>query len=294
MKRKAEQLHTPELSQADTLSNNLKNGNSIKRTKCNKKVQTILNFPFSLPTFQSKTCTLCSMCYLEHIEKDRVMHEKYHSDFVNGIAWQLPKSQEVIHSFKVKELVEETRPSSSSKRSKNKCSAEVEASIIIVSKTSPREIRRTEQLLTMVNQELNALPAANWWLTHSNDSAIQGKAFIVIIGNKAVGVCIVDPIIDTSKQCRWMIYRTQKIVSNQVNKLIKIGISRIWIAPRWRRNGLASQLLNTTLENMVYGMHLGKEDIGFSQPSYGGGLLAKSFNGVTHKSGEILIPVYID
>lgn len=222
---------------------------------------------------QSTTCKMCGMCYYNQLEKDRSMHSKYHFNFENGVNW--PIKNAIRHTFSV-----------------NNPKAVVE--IVSVDRDSPRQVLKAGELLDMVNKELSAPDGAAFWKEHTKESLIQGQAFVAVVDNRAIGICVIDPIIDTDKQCKWMIYRTQKIVPNQVNKQIKVGVSRIWIAPKWRRKGIAAELLQCVTSSMVYGMILRKEEIGFSQPSFGGGLLAKSFNGAKHKSGETLIPVYIE
>lgn len=222
---------------------------------------------------RSTTCNICGMCYYSQFEKDKAVHSKYHFNFENGVKW--PFKAQVAHTFSV------NSPKSLIK-------------IVSIDRNSPRQVLKAEQLLDMVNKELVAPPGATFWKKHTNKSLIQGKVFVAVVGNRAIGICVMDPIVNTTEQCKWMVHRTQELVPNQVNKLIKVGVSRIWVAPKWRRKGIAAQLLNCVTSNMVYGMVLRKEEIGFSQPSFGGGLLAKSFNGVKHKSGEFLIPVYIE
>lgn len=222
---------------------------------------------------KSTTCKMCGMCYYNQFEKDRLMHSKYHFNFENGVNW--PMKTATRHSYSVK-------------------NPKAVVQIVSVDRDSPQQILKADELLDMVNKELNAPDGATFWKEHTKESLIQGQAFMAVVDNRAIGICVIDPIIDTNKQCKWMIYRTQKIVPNQVNKQIKVGVSRIWIAPKWRRKGIAAELLQCAASSLVYGMELRKEEIGFSQPSFGGGLLAKSFNGAKHKSGETLIPIYTE
>ena len=130
-----------------------------------------------------------------------------------------------------------------------------------VQKDLKKMVQKAEGILAMVNQELNA-PKENPAWKKRRGTAIEGKAFIMVI--------------------------------NQRNLNCKLGISRIWVASHWRRNGLGMMMLNLVTKRLVYGMTLGKMELAFSQPSYSGGLLAKRFCGIKHKSGEILVPIYLE
>lgn len=249
----------------------------IHNKKNKSKIQTVLSFASSA---QSETCKECGMTFFKHIQKDRAVHITYHGDFMNGLPWEKSDKDSVSAQFTVKEA-------------SNKGSyITLTAQIFSVSHGSA-SVGRVEQILAMVNRELSAPEASGLWKL-ATETAVQGRAFVVVVANRAVGLCVTEPILDSASQSRWMVFETQQTVPNQVNKQIKLGVSRIWVAPKWRRTGLARRLLEAVQRNTVYGITLGRGEIAFSQPSFAGGLLAKSFNGVKHKSGKILVPVYIE
>lgn len=238
---------------------------------------------------KSLTCKTCGMTFQSHIAKDKAMHVKYHSEFINGISWK--KGPE-----KVLEKVEITV---------DKKSIEVQATVIDPGLLL--HVKKVEKLLEMVNSELNAPPANDAWKskkgTYSEElkvdseaqsAIVPGRAFVLLALSRAIGLVVTEPILDVETQSRWMVHSTQDIVPGQVNKNPRIGISRIWIASKWRRRGLGNVLLRAVLRHSVYGMALQPAQVAFSQPSHAGGLLAKSFNGVKHKSGEVLVPVYLE
>ncbi|CUM53208.1 N-acetyltransferase ECO1 [Debaryomyces fabryi] len=287
MKRDITQLLSPDLSQLP-----FRNDKKRKATNLDKKVQTVLNFPSSSPNAsQSTTCATCGMTYYNHVSKDKEVHKKYHFNFINGIPWPISFCSNVLEKFTI--LDDSSSKAKNPPTSKKLQGTAKEALVITIDRKSSKQVKRVEELLKVVNGELNAASDGKAW--HKDpEGSIQGKAFIVVIDGRAIGICTTEPIHDVDQQCRWIIHRTQTVVPNQVNKLIKLGISRIWVAPKWRRYGLARKLLDIVLVHSVYGIVLNKKEVGFSQPSFSGGLLAKSFNGVIHKSGEILIPVYLE
>ncbi|KAK6460640.1 N-acetyltransferase ECO1 [Scheffersomyces coipomensis] len=246
-----------------------------------KKVQAILNFSSSLVSSQTKTCKICGMAYYEHINKEVEIHKKYHLTFINGILWPDTFKCKKVKSFAI------IQKSTTKLRKSNT----IQLEIVTIDKTNKRQTNKVDQLLDLVNKELNAPEDTKYWRDPLKESS---KAFVVIIDDRAVGLCTTDTIEDIELQGRWMIHSSQSIVPNQVNKNIKLGISRIWIAPKWRRLGIAKVLLEIVQSQSIYGVVLNKAQIAFSQPSHSGGLLAKEFNGVIHKSGELLVPVYLE
>ncbi|KAI5951371.1 ECO1 [Candida jiufengensis] len=257
----------------------------VASDKSTKKVQSILNFTDN-NIKKTITCTICEMTYNSKLPVDVDLHKKYHLEFTNGISWPntLTPSNYLAQNFNL--VVTETRPKLGKLKS-IKAQNIVKARIIVIDKTNKRQIEKVDKILKMVNQELNATEDSKQW---RNLNFKNSKAFVIVINNKAVGLCTTDTITEG----KWMIFKNQKLVPNQTISGVKIGISRIWISPRWRQLGLGLKLLKFVTENSIYGQSLFKNQIAFSQPSSNGGKLAKSFNGVLHKSGEVLIQVYTE
>lgn len=238
-----------------------------------KKTQSVLNLPLSKASGPS-ACKLCGMTYYAYIKQDKDIHRRYHLSFVNGVKWTA--KTEVIRRIRLK-----AKPN------------EIEVEIIRADEKQAAQVTRVEKLLEFVKKELGASAASDAWRDRKK-GLNSGYAFVLLIKGIAIGVCVTEPIVDVQLQGRWMIYQTQEIVPRQVNKNIIIGISRIWIAPKWRRFGLGKHLLQAVSDYLIHGLQLKPSQIAFSQPSSAGSLLAKSFNAVKHKSGELLLPVYIE
>lgn len=238
-----------------------------------RKVQGILNFA-SNKGVGPTSCKLCGMAYHSHLKPDRDAHQKYHSGFVNGRKWGgvITPLERIRARYNQKDTTIE---------------------IIRADASLSSHVSRVEKLLEFVNSELGAPPANDAWKKHFQGS-IKPSAFVAIVQSTAVGMCITEPIIDVGAQGKWMVCLTQELVPNQTNKAIALGISRIWVAPKWRRYGIGRHLLRAVCNHLVHGVILQPREVAFSQPSTSGIQLAKSFNGVKHKSGEVLLPVYIE
>lgn len=166
----------------------------------------------------------------------------------------------------------------------------VKVSIISIDKSNRRQVSLANKLLYMVNLELGA-PLDESDRVFAVSSGVQ--IFLMITNNRAIGICTTDPILDHKKQCRWMVCNTH-IVPQHVNYRIKVGVLRIWIAPAFRGYRLARLLLRTVQLNAIYGQKLLPQNIAFSQPTTLGRKLSIAFNGIRHKLGDTLIPVYIE
>ncbi|EGV60431.1 N-acetyltransferase O1 (Establishment of cohesion protein 1) [Yamadazyma tenuis] len=255
---------------------------TIKPKNPKAKVQGSLGFKSGESHLnQTKTCPECGMTFYKLVKKDQEIHQQYHKTFVNGVTWQWNIDPKKI-------LGEYTIQTATGLKKKN-----AKVKVISVDKQSDSQIRRVDDTLKMVNLELNAPSGSDAWKT-SKSSLVTPKAFIAVLDSHIIGICTTEAIEDPEKQSRWMILRTQTIVPKQCNRSAKLGVSRIWVAPLWRRYGIASRLLEIVLTNSVYGVKLTRSQVAFSQPSTNGGLLVQKFNGIVHKSGEMILPVYLE
>lgn len=224
------------------------------------------------------SCKECGMNYYTYVPKDASVHARYHDFITNGPKCDFSSGgYKPCHRFRLA-----------------KGNRSVECRVYCIDKKSIRLIKRIESLLEIVNRDLNAPPENPSWKEKAAENGVAGHAFAATVDNKIVGLCVTDPITNIESQTRWIVERTQEVVPNQINKRCKVGISRIWVAAKWRRLGIAQQLLDTVLTCLVYGIILRKTEVAFSQPSHAGGKLARQFNGVQHKSGEILLPIYLE
>lgn len=226
-------------------------------------------------TMERTTCPSCRMSYYIHIKQDSMLHTKYHAQYMSGLKWPDSLTTKQVMEFIV----------SDTDKRKKKLLSLARVVITVVDKLVRKQVDKCRQLLDMVNQELDSPKESEEWMRPESESS---KAFVAVINQRAVGVVCTDTIESGS----WMLYKTKRVVPDQVNKHSRVGISRIWVLPKWRRCGFGERLLQCVCRYSLYGVTYKPQQIAFSQPSGMGGELAKKFCGVRHKSGEILIPVY--
>lgn len=178
--------------------------------------------------------------------------------------------------------------------------------IVMVSPSNKSETRAALEIMNIVNNELSAPHNENYFwsgidndciddsrLSVQTDYKNQGKAFIYVKNDRAIGVITVEYLAEEEKRGCWMILGTKDIVP-QVSPIVKLGISRIWVCKNHRGEGIALRLLETARKYSIYGTEVAKWELAWSQPSESGGELAKKYNSVFHeKSGKLLIPCYI-
>ncbi|EMG45609.1 hypothetical protein G210_4195 [Candida maltosa Xu316] len=162
------------------------------------------------------------MTYSPNIPQDKSVHDKYHANFVNGLPWVTSNDTDVsiLETFTV---VDRKVEKSTGKLKSQMTRQSYKCSIVSINKANKKHIQKIEKLLVMVNQELNASEDSGQWKSPKFD---KSKAFVLIIDNKAIGLCTTDTI--EGDQGRWMIYKSQTVVPKQINKNVIIGISRIW------------------------------------------------------------------
>lgn len=253
------------------------------RAKTNNKskfLQAKLAFP-SKNLNKVIECTKCGMTYSNQSHEDIVLHDKFHDLRINGRKWSTNWGQQVY-------LVEDSidRLLSTPLLSQDNCFANDER-IVMVRPNHSAEVNATLDIMTLVNNELNAPHDENSFWSQENGT---GKAFIYVKNGKAVGVVTIEML--EKDRGRWMIYKNKVIVQQSRPQFI-LGISRIWVCKSQRLNGIATKLLNTARQNTIFGKIVDKQFIAWSQPSDNGGKMALKYNSVRHNSGEILIPCYI-
>ncbi|CAN3367954.1 N-acetyltransferase Eco1p [Diutina catenulata] len=236
-------------------------------TKRRRQVQMIFGGTPNNPTLIS-TCRECSMKYHKHVPAEVKLHKAFHDEATKG----------PMIRFTPAHRLEEWTQSGPSGRAT--------VSAFVLSKDTKSEVTLGEKIMKIVNSELGATDDDDQW---KNPTKKDSKAFAIVADKRVVAMVTTN----APSEGHWMVYRTQHLVPNQVNKTVRMGISRIWVCSSWRRRGLGSKLLDL-VQRFATEKVLSPHEIAFSQPSEAGRHLSKNFNGVPHKSGEVLIPVYND
>jgi N-acetyltransferase len=104
-----------------------------------------------------------------------------------------------------------------------------------------------------VNEELGAV-----------EETLKGSTgFVYVSRNKIRGVIICRPITSAFLLQDWNTCSSTTVAST-------CGISRIWVHPMYRKQGIARMLLDHVRRNFVFGSELSIDDLAFSQPTQAG------------------------
>jgi N-acetyltransferase len=221
--------------------------NVLLKQKSKKKperlVQTHLLFGNSLKS----TCKDCGMSYQISSSLDSTIHKKFHKSSFEGYDWPGNYGRRVFDVSSSNDYI-----------------------VKVDSTSKPTEKRLVEELMTFVNTELSAPEENDSWKNEHE----KGAAFVYIRDKRAIGVVVVERVNIGS----WMIVHSGELLSNDQQKLV-MGISRIYTARKYRRQKIATTLLEVARTQFVYGLIVDKSLVGWSQPSTTGGKVASKWAG---------------
>ncbi|AMD22138.1 HGL202Cp [Eremothecium sinecaudum] len=263
-----------------------------KRKKSPKKSSRLFQAKLKLPNDPNSgltTCIECQMTYSSNSSKDILEHNRYHDLHTNGKKWFHGWGTILMNFENNNAFI--TPPSTSSSDCENGTTRRIyNEYIAAISPEKPIEVKHMIELMNAVNRDLSA-PADNEFWSEAG-SKNQGRAFIYVKNGRAVGAITIEYIKETDSKGRWMRLSNRNLVPKVVAK-VKLGISRIWVCKSQRRNGLATRLLECARTHSIIGNQVARWEMAWSQPSESGSLLARKYNSVKHKSGELLVPCYI-
>jgi N-acetyltransferase len=236
------------------------------------------------------------MQYIPSHTEDAALHKKFHAMNLGGVDFTKP-------------FVERFR--------KNQIWSGDGSFIAVVGRKDSLALRnRASDVLKVVNTELAAVPISDDELwgqitrrvhpdatemsttiskrlplakNEANGPLVDRfKIYLYIRGNKCVGACLAERI--------WEAYRvlnpttspeqehgdgvtpqSSSISISTDSAPATLGISRIWTSNQHRKNGIATRLLDSARSDFLYGLHVEKAKVAFSQPTESGGNLARKW-----------------
>lgn len=238
-----------------------------------------------------KSCADCGMEYVPSNEEDASLHKMYHNMNSDGV--ELGKA---FMKSAMKWVYEVPH---------------IEGSVVVVDrKISPPARKEVQKVLEVVNKELSATPieADALWsqksLSEQTDKPVESlkqsesekrndhksdryKMFLHVKNGKCIAACLAERIVkahrvkpgEERKHSGPHSVQSSSIEAEDEAIPAIVGVSRIWTSKTHRRKGIANNLLDCVLNQFIYGMEIGKEELAFSQPTESGGELARSWYG---------------
>lgn len=208
--------------------------------------------------FGAITCGSCGMLYSTDSPEDNFQHTQFHQRFLDTIKFVGWKKERVVAEF-------------------------WDGKIILVLPDDPKyATKKAEDVRRIADSELGFQQ-----ITLSSPSS--AKTYLFINGDRMVVGCLVAENIrqafrvleqqETPKDMNkedFMEHHRAWCCSTVPDKAI-CGVSRIWAFSLMRRKGIATRLLDTVRTTFMYGSHLTKEEIAFSDPTPEGKLFATKY-----------------
>lgn len=208
--------------------------------------------------FGATTCSSCGMVYSADNPEDNFQHSQFHQRFIDSIKFVGWKKERVVAEF-------------------------WDGKILLVLPDDPKyAIRKAEDVRHVADNELGFQQ-----VTLSSPSL--AKTFLFINTERMVVGCLVAEhirqayrVLEQPSQQKDMMKedfmeRHRAWCCSTVPEKALCGISRIWVFNLARRKGIATRMLDTVRSTFMYGSHLTKEEIAFSDPTPDGKLFATKY-----------------
>ncbi|KTF93889.1 hypothetical protein cypCar_00004689 [Cyprinus carpio] len=208
--------------------------------------------------FGATTCGSCGMLYSTDSPEDNFQHTQFHQRFLDTIKFVGWKKERVVAEF-------------------------WDGKIILVLPDDPKyATKKAEDVRRIADSELGFQQ-----ITLSSPSS--AKTYLFINSDRMVVGCLVAEnirqgfrVLEQQEQAKDMskedfMEHHRAWCCSTVPEQAICGVSRIWVFSLMRRKGIATRLLDTVRTTFMYGSHLTKEEIAFSDPTPEGKLFATKY-----------------
>ncbi|XP_068564579.1 N-acetyltransferase ESCO2 [Cebidichthys violaceus] len=208
--------------------------------------------------FGATTCSSCGMVYSADNPEDHFQHTQFHQRFLDSIKFVGWKKERVVAEF-------------------------WDGKILLVMPDDPKyAIKKAEEVRCVADSELGFQQ-----VTLSRPT--KAKTYLFINTERMVVGCLVAEfirqayrVLEQPDQQKDMtrddfMERHRAWCCSTVPEQALCGISRIWVFSLARRQGIATRMLDTVRSTFMYGSHLTREEIAFSDPTPDGKLFATKY-----------------
>uniref|UniRef100_A0A3P8SQC6 Establishment of sister chromatid cohesion N-acetyltransferase 2 n=1 Tax=Amphiprion percula TaxID=161767 RepID=A0A3P8SQC6_AMPPE len=208
--------------------------------------------------FGATTCSSCGMIYSADNPEDNFQHTQFHQRFLDSIKFVGWKKERVVAEF-------------------------WDGKILLVLPDDPKyAIKKAEDVRCVADSELGFQQV-------TLSRAAQAKTYLFINTERMVVGCLVAEhirqayrVLEQPDQHKDMtkddfMERHRAWCCSTVLEKALCGISRIWVFSQARRQGIATRMLDTVRSTFIYGSHLTKNEMAFSDPTPDGKLFATKY-----------------
>ncbi|KAG8571097.1 hypothetical protein GDO81_011523 [Engystomops pustulosus] len=211
--------------------------------------------------FGAITCNICGMLYTASNPEDETQHLLFHNQFISAVKYVGWKKERIVAEYP-------------------------DGKIIMVLPDDPKyALKKVEEIREMVDNDLGFQQAP--LRLHS-----RMKTLMFINSDKKVVGCliaehiqwgyrVIDDNVDNCDKDRIISERVKAWCCSTTSEPALCGISRIWVFSMMRRKKIASRMLECLRNHFIYGSHLSKDEIAFSDPTPDGKLFATHYCGTS-------------
>ncbi|XP_075682476.1 N-acetyltransferase ESCO1 [Rhinoderma darwinii] len=210
--------------------------------------------------FGAITCNVCGMLYTASNPEDETQHMLFHNQFIGAVKYVGWKKERIVAEYP-------------------------DGKIIMVLPDDPKyALKKVEEIREMVDNDLGfqQVPLRLHSRTKtlmfiSSDKKIVG---CLIAEHIQLGYRVIEDNIPSDKD-RIISERVKAWCCSTTPEPAICGISRIWVFSMMRRKKIASRMLECLRNHFIYGSHLSKDEIAFSDPTPDGKLFATHYYGTS-------------
>ncbi|KAK5852680.1 hypothetical protein PBY51_006530 [Eleginops maclovinus] len=209
--------------------------------------------------FGATTCSSCGMVYSLDNPEDNFQHNQFHQRFLESIKFVGWKKERVVAEF-------------------------WDGKILLVLPDDPKyAVKKADDVRRVADNELGFQQ-----MTLSRPA--QAKTYLFINSERMVVGCLVsEPIRQAYRVLEQpdhpkdmtkddFMERHRAWCCSVIPEQALCGISRIWVFSLSRRQGIATRMLDTVRSTFVYGSHLTKQEVAFSDPTPDGKQFATKYS----------------
>ncbi|EPY50262.1 sister chromatid cohesion protein/DNA polymerase eta Eso1 [Schizosaccharomyces cryophilus OY26] len=192
------------------------------------------------------TCSECLMEYNKATEEDVDLHSRFHSRTLGGI--DLNMQAEPIKRLSY--------------------SVNGDSIYMVTAESALLDQKKAEDAVNFVNEELSGEPMETIGID-------KYSIFLFMSGKKCIGLLLAERIksayvISEKEDEKTFFSSAVYIKENKLKHGFILGVSRIWVTPSRRKQGIARALLDCATSHFIYGYKISNKEIAFTQPSESG------------------------
>lgn len=124
--------------------------------------------------------------------------------------------------------------------------------------------RKVDQVRLIVDKELGFVPSEDDDRHHSLNT------FLYIVDKRVVGMASAEPITEA-----YILSDNNRERTTRHKAMV--GIHQLWVHGKFRKRGIATRLVDTVRERMVFGVIVPSEQVAFSSPTVAGACFARQY-----------------